>query len=519
MKIKVGLVAPSPGWEQLLAQEGIPYSILDAHDWEDIANYSVLAVNRTLSDHEKEIAGGYLKKGGAVIGSTEHLLHVCGIDGTEQRIEYITSNHEDVFPSIRLLDVGVTGLIPRGANCCRTNDNTFAIAVEELGSGYAVVMPFDAGALLNDPRPASKNFYFTTDRLPSERVSLVAKGEVWHLVHAALQHLHHIRNIPYFHLWYFPADQRNVFAFRIDSDGASRQDIDKLYHMGLERDIAMSWYLDVKSHEEWLDHFRYFVGQEIGLHCYEHQTYPTYAANQKNISKGLHEMHRVGLDPSGFTAPYGRWNSHLAKAIDDAGFEYSSEFSFAYDTLPLTPATAEHKFVSLQIPIHPICIGSLAKAGFSDARMFEYFVTVTNWKLSRNEPLFFYHHPSHRHWDAVSWLLNLKPKGIESMTFGEYARWWKRRLGFNYDLDYDGSTLTIQTAHDKVPDDVYIRIANPRGDEAILPIAKRIELASVLRWEVREKPAVPPGDIRRAREFDPRQMLGGMYDMLVRKFR
>ncbi len=519
MKIRVGLVSPSSGWEQLLVQEGIPYSILD-FDTPDIAKeYSVLAVNRMLGVQEMDIVEQYLKAGGAVIGSTHHLLHVAGVDGTEQKIQYIISNPEDIFPSIHLLDVGVNGLIPRGANSCRTDQNTFAIAAGELGGGYGVILPFEPGALLNDDRPATKNFYFKPERLPSERVSLVAKGELRHLVHRALKYLHHIRGIPYVHLWYFPTGVRNVFAFRVDSDGASREEIDTLYHIGRDHDVSMSWFVDVKAHEHWLDHFRYFVDQEIGLHCYEHQTYPTYDANLKNINKGLQGMRRAGLEPSGFTAPYGIWNPALAKAVDYAGFDYSSEFSFAYDTLPIVPATNEYRYLTPQIPVHPICIGSLAKVGYSETRMFEYFTTVIHSKISRDEPLFFYHHPSHRHWNVVRWLFNLRPQGMEAITLGDYARWWRRRVRFDMVVEYEGDCISVQSLTPDVPDDVYLRIVNTRGEEVILPIAKKINMSSILRWDIPDKPAPPPHDIRRAREFDPRQMMSELYDTILRKFK
>jgi hypothetical protein len=518
VKIQIGLVTRSSGWEQLCAQEGVPCSTIDLTARSLADECSLLIVNRTLNPNEREVVEQYLRDGGAIVGYTEHLHNVAGIAGTEQDLAYVVADHDDVFPSVHLLDLGVHGIVPRGANTLRTDTNTFAIAAGPLGGGTAVVLPFDVDALLHDPRSANKSFYFNLDRLPSERVSLVSKGELRQLVHGAFQYLHQVRGIPYIHLWYFPRDLKNVFAFRIDSDGASREDIDKLYGISRDSDVPLSWFLDVKSHEQWLSHFMYFVEQEIGLHCYEHQTYPKYDANLKNIAKGLQEMRRAGVQPTGFTAPYGIWNPELARAIDQSGFEYSSEFSYAYDTFPMFAEAGGARYKTLQIPIHPICIGSMAKAGYSEARMFEYFIKVIRLKLSRHEPLFFYHHPSHRHWDVVRSLFNFREEGVEKTTLGEYARWWKRRIAVKYTASVDGDVVRIQYAGTPAPDDVWLRVVNARRDEIILPMSEKVDLKSA-GWTAQEEFPLPPDDIRRAREFDPRQMVGQLFNTLIRKFR
>jgi hypothetical protein len=519
VRIRIALVARSNAWEQLCAQEGIPCAVIDLAAKSVAEECSLLVVNRVLGAEERNVVEHYLRNGGAVIGSTAHLQDVAGVEGTEQNQSYVVADHDSVFSSIHLLDVGVQGLTPRGANALRTDTGAFAVAAGPLGGGWAVVLPFDVDALYHDARPANKNFYSAPERLPSERVSLVGKGELRHLVCDAFVYLHQVRGLPYVHLWYFPKDLRSVFAFRIDTDGATREDIDTLYNLARESDTSLSWFLDVKSHEPWLDHFKYFVGQEIGLHCYEHQSYPMFDANLKNISKGIQGMRRSGLQPAGFTAPYGIWNPELAKAIDESGFEYSSEFSYAYDTLPLFAGAGGMVFHTLQVPIHPICIGSMLKVGYSDARMIEYFDRIIHLKLSRREPLFFYHHPTHRRWDVVRRIVSMPEQGVENVTLVEYARWWKRRIGVKYSSDISGSEIRIQHSAPSVPDDVWIRIVNPNGEEVILPSKEIIDLRSIATWRKPERQVPPPEDIRRIREFDPRQMVGHLFNTLVRKFR
>jgi hypothetical protein len=151
--------------------------------------------------------------------------------------------------------------------------------------------------------------------------------------------------------------------------------------------------------------------------------------------------------------------------------------------------------------------------------MFEYFIKAIRLKISRHEPLFFYHHPSHRHWDVVRRLFNFREEGVEKTTLGEYARWWKRRIGVKFTAHNDGDVVRIQQAYAPAPDDVWLRVVNTKREEVVLPMNERIDLKSVIQWSVPEKPSLPPDDIRRSREFDPRQMVGQLYNTLIRKLR
>jgi hypothetical protein len=453
------------------------------------------------------------------MGYTGHLLGLAGIEGSELQLQYIVSDHDDVFPDVYLLDLGVEGLIPRGANALRTDIGTFALSVGPFEGGFAVILPFDPQTAYCDVRQANKSFYYTHDRLPSERVSLVAKGELRYLVSSAFRYLHAIRRLPYAHLWYFPQDAQSVFSFRIDSDGASREEVDALYQLSRDHDIAMSWFLDVKSHAPWLQHFGYFVEQEIGLHCYEHQTYSTYTANLKNITKGLHELRQAGMQVSGFTAPFGVWNPELARVLDEVGFEYSSEFSYAYDTLPLY-AEGTERFRSLQVPIHPVCVGSMTRIGYGAPHMNEYFSMIVRLKLARNEPLFFYHHPSHRHLEVLSHLFRLvRQPRIENMTMGSFARWWKRRNDLRIVLDSTADTLRVSHSGSSLSPDVWLHISSPNKGDAILPLAPTIDMKTITSWTSPQRPIPPPADIRRAREFDPRKLVGELYSSLLRRMR
>ncbi len=522
MKLQIGIVADSHVWEQVFRQEGVPFTRVDlsVDSVQDVC--SMLVVNRELSSSEREVVEAYLRSGGAVLGYTGHLLKVAGTTGTKEKLEYLVGDHDDMFPSFQLLDLGLYGLVPREANVLRTQANQFGAFAGSLGGGHAVILPFDVEEALSDIRVASKSFYNSRDRLPAERVSLVGKGEIRQMLRRAFEYLHHARNLPYAHLWYYPHSKRNLFAFRIDTDGSPQHDIDELYGIARNHLISMTWFLDVKSHEAWLKHFGRMVNQEIGVHCYEHTTFDAYDDNLKNITRAAREIEAVGLHPEGFAAPFGTWNEELGKAIDKVGFQYSSEFAYAYDTLPLFPHTETMRYNTLQVPIHPICIGSLMKVGYSSAHMKEYYRRVIDEKRARAEPLFFYHHPSHHHWDVVEFVFqSMQDRGIDDVSFSEYARWWKKRHGTKFMLTFANDMFSSQSqelSDGNAEEGITLRVTTTEGRELLVPVGEAIDFKTA-SWTFLEPPIPPPQDIRRIREFDPRSVLGELHTKLMRKFR
>jgi hypothetical protein len=519
VKIQFGLLKESSAWEQLCAQEGIPLDVVELGNQRLIDDYSVLVVNRSLDSEERTGISHYLNDGGAVIGFAPFLSELTSSPSRKERLEYLVADQQSGLFDIALLDAVVEGQIPGEANLLRTQQNTFGMFAGELLGGAAVLLPFDPADLLTDVRAANKRFYFSRDRLPAERVSLVAKGELRHLLHRCFEFLHHVRNIPYVHLWYYPGGKKSLFAFRVDTDGGEQWEIDALYDVAKEGGVGFSWFLDVRAHENWLSHFLYMAGQETGVHCYDHQVFPTYEANLKNITRARRLMEGAGLAATGFAAPFGTWNIGLAEAIDEMGFAYSSEFSFAYDSLPLYPETLGIVYHTLQIPVHPVSIGNLRRVGYTEKQMQDYYAAVMDRKLSRGEPLFFYTHPSHHGWETVRFLLrHARAKGIESATLGEFARWWKRRSLSKCVVEAGTSYATV-TVHPggTAGDDFWLRVSRAPGLEAIVPVSDTLDFGRV-PWTPMSLTGYLP-DIRRIREFDPRSLVGEIFTEMMRKFK
>ena len=515
MNIRVGTIGCTPGWEELLRQEGVPFVDIVPSDLPP-GGVSVVVVCRPLTRVETSWLKEHLRAGGGLVGDGRFLNGIATMAESEMRLRFLMPDDHPVARGMSLMDIETMGRLPREANCCRTHENSFAIFAGELLGGVAVVLPFDPGNVMQDFRASERYFYADPERLPSERVSRVAKGEVLHLVHSSLAYVHHMRGIPYARLSPMPAGCKNVFAFRIDSDKGTREEIDALDAIAGEYRMAFSWFLDVKSHEEWLSRFRAMEGQEIGLHCYEHRVYLDALKDGANIRRGIAAMKAAGLVPRSYAAPFGFWSPDLARIVDEWGFDYSSEFSWAYDTFPHFPVMEGVRLKTLQVPIHPVSIGSLRQVGFSTAQMKEYYDGVIEMKIRRGDPLFFFHHPVHRELDVVrSICARAQGDGIRSMTLAGYASWWKRRSSLLPELSVEGGVLTARCGGGEAGSEVAVLITRQAGEEAEVGLGTTA--LEKVGWRGMET-YHPPAEIRRTREFDLRGEIGRQFTRLQRRF-
>lgn len=517
MRLLAGLTAPSPVWEAILNQEGFPWKYLPAHEeWFDLC--SVLIVTRVLEGPARERATRFLQRGGAVLGSARHFNGLARVTTRSAHMRYLTTDGDPRFRPVGLIDLDMKGDIPREANHLRSDANEHAVFAGELGGGVGVLLPFDVQRAMTDIRVASKAFYFRRDRLPSERVSLVSRGEVRHLIRSSLVWLHHVRGYPYAHLWYYPGRAQSVATLRIDTDGAPREDIDILYRILQNAGVPGTWFLDVKAHETWLPHFHTLHGQEIALHCYEHRFGKDLKADESNIRHGHRVLTAAGWDVKGFAAPFGIWTPGHGALIDRMGFAYSSEFSCGYDTLPFYPMLPDVVAATLQIPIHPISIGSLRRAGGTGRTMRQYFEETASYLLSRHMPLFFYHHPKHHNWDVVEAIVNtFRNPGITKMTMLEFARWWHQRALLDVDLEFSNQRIKVVNGDLAAAADVFLRIIRTDGQEGLASPGQAVTLP-LMHCDIPRQLRVPE-DLRRMREVDPRKMLGDLYSSMLRRLK
>lgn len=518
MNILAGITRHSHTWEQLLRREGLPWRCVDLSQGGGLAECSVVIVTHALDAAERDSIEQYLRGGGAILGFARHLTGVGGTSGRRAPLQRLMTDGDPAFPSIRVVDLGCDGYLPREANRLRTHQHQHALFAGELLGGAAVLLPFDVQRALVDTRTTSKAFYARWDRLPTELVSVVSRGEIFQLCHHALEYLHVSRSIPYVHLWYFPETAGNVLAFRIDTDGAPRHDIDALYGVLQNARVAGTWFLDVAAHEPWLPHFAALTGQELGVHCYEHRVDPDPGRQRAQWDRALAMMRQAGFSPIGVAAPYGTWTPSLGSVIDELGLLYSSEFSCAYDTLPLFPEVHDRVFRTLQVPIHPISIGSLRRAGATSQQMTEYYRSTIDAHWARDIPLIFYHHPTHRHWDVIEAILEQgRSLNAAPMRLGDWAQWWLGRAATEAGFEVRESVLRVSHAAALTHARVGIRVALTSEHALLLSPQETILLDS--REGTPHPRAHIPDDLHRIRETDPRRLLGDLYTAILRRLK
>ncbi len=449
-RLHVGILSLQPGWVLLLKQLGLPFERVNSPGSIDPAGYSVVVVNRYLNREEADDLEKYISNGGGVI-DTGFFLRKRETGGFTRRYRrsIVPDQHDPLLRGVGPIDLFSRVRAYHDSAESEAGHLDGLLHLTHLGKGCIAYVGFDVDRLLTDTRNARKQFHGPGKHLPDEVTARVSKGEIREIVERLICWLHAERGIPYVRAWRFPGKSPSVFCYRIDSDYGTADQIDGLYETAHRNGISMSWFLHVEAHREWLSRFRNFQDQEIGVHCYRHKTFRSYDANYGNIAEARSLLADIGLSCVGFAAPNGFWNVELARAVEDLGFGYASEFSLDYDDLPFFP-WLRHRFSDvLQVPVHPVCIGSLVRAKASTDQMKEYFRSTARMKLGRNEPVIFYHHPGHEHYDVMDdTFAYIRELGIPNMTMGDYARWWNGRSRAVRTIWYEERTLSVTSTGD-----------------------------------------------------------------------
>jgi len=457
-RLTIGAASLGPGWRILLDGLGVAYERIAR--WENIspASHSALLVNAPLDRTSLAAVEGYLRDGGAVLDTGHFLPRVDRGSFSGRRIRSIAPDPNDtVFSTVGILDIHDTVPAHR-----RGNHLSGIAHLAPHDGGSVAYLPFDADRLLIESGAARTAFRTASGRFPNEIVARRSRGAIRRAFERALRWLHFERGLPYAHRWNFPGDSEALFCYRIDSDYGTRRQIRELYDAAREHAMRLTWFLHVEAHHDWLDIFGGFEDQEIAAHGYRHRTFRGEEENHANIAEAASLLGRAGMAPEGFAAPNGFWNPRLQKSIDSLGFLYSSEFSLDYDDLPFHPSVHGIPARALQVPIHPICIGSLLRAKESAGGMKRYFRDVIDMKLQQCEPAILYHHPGHGLFDVMAdSFAYIRELGVPNITMGDYARWWTRRSAVRFEARWNGDDLDLSfRSHD--PE---VRIALHRSDE------------------------------------------------------
>lgn len=508
-RLTIGVVSLQPGVRILLGQLGVRFEAIARWDAISPADYSAIIINASIDSSQVDAVDAYLKAGGAII-DTGHFLPKVEFGKISQRAfrTLVRGRDEEIFRDIWLVDLDRT---LRCHDDARHLDGL--VHLTSWGDGAIAYIPLDIHRLLTDSESRRQQFYTPYSRFPNEIVAAVSKGEIRKIFERGMRWLHEMRGLPYIHRWYFPDRLPSIFAYRIDSDYGTREQVLALHDAARRHAVRMTWFVHVEAHREYLEIFKEMErdGAEIGVHCFRHRTFKGFEENEANIREAAHMLAEIGAEATGYAAPNGFWNEGLAGAIDHHRFEYSSEFSLDYDNLPFHP-WARGAFVrALQVPAHPVCIGSLLRVKASDEEMKRYFRWIIARRLEEHEPAVLYHHPGHEKADVMEdSFLHARELGLRNITMGEYAAWWRRRDAVRYDASYHDGTITLRLhEHDR---SVSLALRGPDGRIGFIDEDGEHNIDRIEMTPAPERTLEMPDDIAKVRRFNPLLLRYGIED-------
>lgn len=196
----------------------------------------------------------------------------------------------------------------------------------------------------------------------SERISQIDKGLISKFLITVFDEIFKEANIPTVKFDYLPEKNSKMFIFRMDLDGTPNShtinDVVQLCNKyGIPGTFfANKFYMETsQNYKEQMQSIN--KDNEIGNHGLVHNIYDDYEDNLKNITGCNDWVEEISGKCTGFVAPRGIWNPTLDMALNEAGFDYSSDFGISFNDLPFRPYINGKPSPILQIPVNPYCVG------------------------------------------------------------------------------------------------------------------------------------------------------------------
>ncbi len=440
------LYRSEPHWSQLLEQEGVPFTT----GWNDRLNHQVVILNGE-PDHE-DIAGlhHYVESGGGLIANAAIARRLFpDLQITRTRLHYLLPDASRIFSNVGITDLDCRGWRITGANVGFNQDRQPALRLCVVGHGAVVILPFEPVEALSHLGTRLRRFGLPDTGMPVEQVSQVARGEVRRLVGNCVRVLLWRRGFPYVHLAYTPTG--GVFGFRVDTDEGRSSDIMAMLNLSVKSGMKFTWFINTGSHHFDSQTVAALVadGQDVQLHCHRHRVFTASSDNLNNVVRGRDSLASLGVNVVGFAGPYGDWNPTLDRALNDAGMSYSSEFGWGYDDLPAYPIVNGERSAVLQVPVHPICTGSLRLAKCNSGKMLLYYERIMRRQAARAEPCFIYDHPvAASQYGTVLMEIFARARSLfkNTMSLTDYAQWWRVRVQALSKIEVEPDTGTVRAS-------------------------------------------------------------------------
>jgi hypothetical protein len=434
-RIRIGYIGQNRSWEQLLGQIGVAWERLNPGKSISIASYSSVIVDRKLSRSEQTHVDEYLKNNGALLDATGTF---CSGSLRKTTLTAIYPESED--PLFGHIDV-----IPVYGSAYRISSSGLldgTVWLDPSPKRHLAFCGLPVDRLWHDYKTIHKSFGNTSGAATAERASALQSHPYFEVILTLLKTLHDQSGLPFIHTWWHPDSKKHAATFRIDSDYGNLESITTLSKSAQRSNIPLTWFLHVSHHAGYLPQLIESIPEtdEIALHCYRHYEYQTEEQYRSDILEGLKLLQKNGVYPKGYAAPYGSWTEAIASALQQFSFEYTSEFGYDYDSLP----SVSKKSSILQLPIHPVSIGSFRRfrSEMSDVR--HYFNQTIKLKHLTHQPLHLYHHPNDGEPDQFTELLTLlEPGDYQWMTYTDWSNWWRQRTAAAFNAYFDTDTVQL----------------------------------------------------------------------------
>lgn len=432
-RIRIGLLDLSPAWAAIMDYLGCDYALANLQ--QDLnEQFSLIISNRPADPESSKILMQYVRRGGSLIECMgSEIYYKDKVQKNSKRQVYDRSGL-DYLRQIPFLDLYSEVHLHR--------DHEYFdgfIHITTKGKGAIGFFGGDPVQLVHSLNFKRKRFMSHRTPFPDEIVSKVSKGYVLQLLLLLCKQLHYLRDLPFIYKHISP-DSQPLFAFRIDSDYGNRDSVNKLLRLSRNTGIPFTWFLHVEAHEDWLDVFKVYPEQETALHCYKHATSDNASKLSSDIEKAAQILKKKHIPFKGYAAPYGISNTALRSSLSAIEPEYSSEFTLLYDALPLCIPQEDH----WQVPVHPICTGSLSRLSYSNDDIRTYFESKTELHKLSHEPLIFYHHPMQKGIDMWKNLFtDLISGSFQAVTFSELLNWFKKRQRTSFEAYAEPGSVQV----------------------------------------------------------------------------
>ena len=226
-----------------------------------------------------------------------------------------------------------------------------------------------------------------------------------------------------------------VFCLRIDADEYDRDSFARYNDIFKRYKDAITIFFNINAFKD--DLFEIKKCKEMGLdiqsHGFYHHTYNDYESNRYNIKKAKIVFEELGVPTKGFASPMGKWNWALMKALEDEGYEYSSDFAYDYLSIPGYPLKRGRRSGVLEIPIFPVAPELYYQNGVNKKEVaISYYKNAIDEMLRCDLPVIIYAHTSVHHKEIPQIIdevtrYAIVEKRLKPKTMTEISRLWQNK--------------------------------------------------------------------------------------------